>query len=291
MQVVVVMLACGLVAGLAGSALAWRWPVVAAPRISARHVLGEAERHPSFARLLWSRVGAERLTQFALGAAFLVAIVGGIAIGVVLWMIRSNEGLARYDLSAARWGASHAGTGSTDILRAVSQLGGTIGSIAIAVIVAVIASRRLRPRAVVAFLAVVMIGESVLVAVIKAAVDRTRPDIDRLTGFSGASFPSGHAATIAVTLAAAALLIGLGQTRRRRAILTGVAIGVSVSVAATRVLLGVHWLTDVFAGLLLGWTWFAIVSIGFGGRLVRFAEPIEAAEVVLAGAESGASDG
>jgi undecaprenyl-diphosphatase len=169
-------------------------------------------------------------------------------------------------------------------LRAVSQIGGTIGSIAIAFAVAltVIVRRSLRPRAVFGFLAVVMVGESVLVALIKAVVDRARPDIDRLTGFSGASFPSGHAATAAATLAAAALLLGSGQDRRRRAILGAVLAGVAVCVAVSRVLLGVHWLTDVVAGLVLGWTWFAISSIAFGGRLIRFAEPVEAAEQVLA---------
>lgn len=278
MQIAVAMLACGVVGALAGGALAWRWPGVPAPRISAHTVLHESQRHPSFARMLWSHVGAERLGGMALGAALLAAAAGGAVMGIVLWMIRTSDGLARYDLGAARWGAAHASEDSTEVLRAISQLGGTVGAITIAVTVAVISSRRLRLHSVVGFLATVMIGISVLVAVIKTIVDRARPDIDQLTGFSGASFPSGHAATIAAMSAAAGLLLGLGHDGRRRAIITGVAVGVSTSVAATRVLLGVHWLTDVVAGLVLGWTWFTIVSISFGGRLVRFAEPIEAAE-------------
>ena len=49
-------------------------------------------------------------------------------------------------------------------------------------------------------------------------------------------------------------------------------------VAGTRVLLGVHWLTDVLAGLAVGWAWFALWSIAFGGRLLDFGAPAELAD-------------
>ena len=65
------------------------------------------------------------------------------------------------------------------------------------------------------------------------------------------------------------------------ALLAGVAVFVAVAVATSRVLLGVHWVSDVIGGLALGWAWFAMCSIAFGGRLLRFGAPIEAAERVL----------
>ena len=66
--------------------------------------------------------------------------------------------------------------------------------------------------------------------------------------------------------------------------LAGLAAGIAVAVAASRVLLDVHWLTDVIAGLALGWAWFAVCAIAFGGRILRFGAAAETAARV---AESG----
>jgi membrane-associated phospholipid phosphatase len=270
-----------LCAGVIIAALALRWPVISAPRVDPRTIVDEAAEHPSVARMLWRRIDATRVSQFALGIVLVVLGSGAVLLGLLVWMIRANAGIARYDRSAARWGAAHATTTATNVMRDISLVGGTVGSIAIALVVAAIASRRLRARSVVAFLATVMVGQNILFNVIKFVVDRTRPNIDRLTGFSGSSFPSGHATTTAATLAACALLLGYGRGPIARAALTGIAGGIAVAVAESRVFLGVHWVTDVIAGLVLGWTWFAVVSIAFGGRLVRFAEPVEAAERVV----------
>ena len=46
-------------------------------------------------------------------------------------------------------------------------------------------------------------------------------------------------------------------------------------VAGSRVLLGVHWLSDVIAGLALGCAWFSICAIAFGGRLLEFGSTAE----------------
>jgi undecaprenyl-diphosphatase len=60
-------------------------------------------------------------------------------------------------------------------------------------------------------------------------------------------------------------------------VLAGLAVGIAVGVAASRVLLDVHWLSDVIAGLALGWGWFALCAIAFGGRILRFGVAAETA--------------
>ena len=114
----------------------------------------------------------------------------------------------------------------------------------------------------------------------KRIVERARPDISRLTGYAGTSFPSGHSTAASATLAAIALIATRRRSRNTRVAAASVAAGLAVVVAGTRVMLGVHWFTDVIAGLLLGWGWFALCSIAFGGRLLSFGLPVAAAEKV-----------
>jgi undecaprenyl-diphosphatase len=143
-----------------------------------------------------------------------------------------------------------------------------------AVVGAVDYSRR-RNVGVLLYLAAVGIGVVLLNNGLKLWVDRERPDIAQLVGHSGASFPSGHSAAAAACWAAIALVVTRHESRRIRVVGAGVAVLIAVAVAASRVLLGVHWLTDVVAGLVVGWAWFFLVSLAFGGRLVRLGEPAE----------------
>ena len=57
----------------------------------------------------------------------------------------------------------------------------------------------------------------------------------------------------------------------------GLAVGLAVAVAASRVMLAEHWLSDVVAGLALGWAWFSVCAIAFGGRLLSFGAGARAA--------------
>jgi len=48
-------------------------------------------------------------------------------------------------------------------------------------------------------------------------------------------------------------------------------------VACSRVMLDLHWTSDVVGGPALGWGWFAACAIAFGGWLLEFGAPVERA--------------
>src|SRR5262249_39242541 len=75
--------------------------------------------------------------------------------------------------------------------------------------------------------------------------------------------------------AAIALVVARKWPRPRRRAAAAVVLVITLAVASSRVLLGVHWLTDVIAGAIFGWTWFVLVTVLFGGRILRFGEPAE----------------
>ena len=130
------------------------------------------------------------------------------------------------------------------------------------------------------FIVAVVGGEEIVATVIKHVVDRARPAFNPAAATLGPSFPSGHSTTAAAFYAAAALLLGRRRRPRARALVTGIAVGLAVAVASSRVLLDVHWLTDVIGGLALGWAWFALCRVAFGGRLLRFGVVAEVAAQV-----------
>jgi undecaprenyl-diphosphatase len=87
---------------------------------------------------------------------------------------------------------------------------------------------------------------------LKVLVRRPRPVlVHPLAHAHGYSFPSGHALGSAALWAAVAFMATARGLPRGRA--SVIAVTVPVVVATTRVVLGVHYVTDVVAGLLLGW--------------------------------------
>jgi undecaprenyl-diphosphatase len=239
-----------------------------APEAVDHWLVERAARHRRLGRA--ATVAHHRVVGGVVVAAGL-ALVWAVAlfVGWTLDSIRWDSGIARWDDSVARWGAAHATAASTDVLTAVTHSGDIVVVLLVMAVVATFDLVRRRNGDVVLFLATVGVGVTIVHNTLKMLVDRERPPVLHLADASGSSFPSGHSATAAAGWAAIALVIARSSPRRVRPFLAAAATGVALAVAASRALLGVHWLTDVVAGLAIGWTWFLLVSLAFGGRLLR----------------------
>ena len=267
-----------------------------APAVEAAEKLGETvHAHPALRTLLHRRLDPESVTGLALSVALLFAAGAGTVLGLLAELVRTNSHLIGLDNGVAKWGRRHATPFSNHALNAVTELGFSYVIIALAVVVLLAESWRIRSRWIAPFVIAVIGGEEILTTVTKNIVDRTRPTFfNPAAGALGPSFPSGHSANAAAFYAAAALVLGRRRSRRVHALLAGLAIGIAVWVAESRVLLDVHWLTDVVGGLALGWAWFALCGIAFGGRLLRFGAAVEVAEQVAESVTppgTGAPDG
>jgi undecaprenyl-diphosphatase len=252
---------------------------------AAEHAAEELFR-ARLARFVRRRVDPEAATGLALTVALGLIIAAGLGFGLVSDMVASETGLSRFDASAARWGADHATPTSTWVLGVVTWLGATVTVVAVTVLLGSVEWVRRRRLAVLGFMVTVVLGQNLIANTVKVLVQRERPDVPHLAASSGFSYPSGHTAAAAASWAAVALVVGRGRPLRVKAALGAVAAVLTVVVAASRVLLGVHWLTDVVGGAALGFGWFVVCSVAFGGALLHFgapAERVEAEEARLAG--------
>lgn len=277
MTLTLIVLVCGLAAFLA----AYTWSSIrrtgpdpidpAVPEQAAGRML---RRYPTFHRFLQARLDRQSAGGFLLTASFVILFVVALILGFLLDSINGGSWLASADASVAKWGSEHGRSDTVEVLRAITQLGSTYAVIAVLAVTAVVDYVRRRNVEVFGFVLAVGGGELILANVLKVIVSRARPDVLHLVAVQGYSFPSGHATAAAATWSAVALVLGRDRSRKVRAVLAGAAALVAGSVAASRALLGVHWVTDVIGGLALGWGWFMLVAIVYGGRAQRMGDPV-----------------
>ncbi|MFC4950281.1 phosphatase PAP2 family protein [Pseudonocardia sp. GCM10023141] len=123
------------------------------------------------------------------------------------------------------------------------------------------------------FVVVTVGGSGLLNELVKLAVHRARPVlIDPIANETGTSFPSGHAQGAMVGYAVLLLVFLPVLHGAARPIAFTVAVLMVLAIGFSRVALGVHYVSDVLAGYVLGAAWVALMVASFntwrreGGR-------------------------
>lgn len=220
-----------------------------------------------------------RLTLFAL-ALLLVAVPF-----TFLTLQVMNEGaFVRFDRSAAEHlhGYAARSRALVSVLEAISFLGKPIWLWGMAGGAVLFLVRRRRYRLAL-FLAASGVGGGIVDTVLKLAVDRPRPELtDPVATAFGKSFPSGHA-MMSLVVYGGLLVVFLPVVHRRWRVPAAIAVGALVlAIGLSRLALGVHFVSDVLGGWVMGLAWLSLSVAAFSiwrqerGRLP--VEPLEGLE-------------
>jgi undecaprenyl-diphosphatase len=177
--------------------------------------------------------------------ALLVALLAG------LWLAMLLLGGPGSAADAALLRAAHH-PGLVPAARLLTRLGDLSLLLPLALAAAAWLALRRSPRAGFVLLVLVLSGR-MLVELQKAGFDRARPDpAGHLVAVQSMAFPSGHAAHSTIAWLGIALLAA-GPRRRLPFIL--LALLLAAATGLTRVVLAVHWPSDVIGGWAFGAAW------------------------------------
>ena len=144
---------------------------------------------------------------------------------------------------------------------------------ALGLVLVVVLARQRRDRLAV-WVGVTIGGSGLVSGGAKLLFGRDRPVLDTAVASApGLSFPSGHALGSIVGIGVLVLLVESRLSRPARLAAVVAAVLVVLTVGWSRVGLGVHFVSDVLAGWLLGGAWLAATTIAFAVRPRRSGAP------------------
>lgn len=159
------------------------------------------------------------------------------------------------------------------------------GSAAFLVPVAVVATLMLllaRRRFEAVLVGASLASATLIVYALKAVVDRARPALWESQWYWGSSFPSGHTLSTAAFSTAAALCVARIWPRAGNLAMSLAVLWTGL-VALSRLILGVHWPSDVLAAMCMGFFIPLLISVAFDLRRRKSDREDAAGEQVSAG--------
>ena len=210
-------------------------------------------------------------------APLVIVTVAAFLFAVLLLLVRLRWApLESADHSTATWlnGLVSTSSVAVSVVKAVTWLGsgGVLWTLTGAAAVVLAIRRRWRLAA---YLLVAGGGELVLDPVLKALVGRLRPVVAHPIAYgNGDSFPSGHALGSIVCYGALFLVFLPAVRGAWRRVLTVVIVTLIVAIGTSRLLLGVHYVSDVLGAWALGIAWLGITAFAFELSRQAAGEPV-----------------
>ena len=190
--------------------------------------------------------------RFALGATALT-----VAACLLLWLAMLLGGTSAFDhaILVALYAGERAAL--ADAARLVTMIGDWRAvSVAAAIAALVLVGRKQGVPALVLLIGII-VGRA-LTELQKFGLHRARPDTNpHLVEVHNLSFPSGHSANAMMTYVAIALLLAPAEQRRSW---VAAALIVAAFVGFSRVMLGVHWPSDILGGWAYGLVWALLLA-------------------------------
>ncbi len=210
--------------------------------------------------------------------AFAISMITSTLFAALAFAIETDGRLVAFDQHVTDAVHAQLGPAMLNMLAAITALGGSYELVIASTIVA-ITLLLLRQRLLAAGFTLSLLGNGLLIRIGKEYFQRVRPvhDLGPVIE-TGYSFPSGHAAGSLMFYGMIAYVLAVLVPPRWHRLILGVAIAMIALIGGSRVLLQVHFVSDVSAGyaLAIGWLALCVSAIEFL-RTSRLPKAIEAA--------------
>lgn len=198
--------------------------------------------------------------KLLVAAGFSTALFWAMSLGTI-----SHSGLAAWDSSISRFFVDH----QSEFVVSVAQWITSLGVVGVLLPTAFIAGAGIFLTTRSVALAIVPLVSvqvtAVMVSALKQHYGTVRPSTpDQIVQVLSPAFPSGHAANTVALVTSVALVVGvvLEKSRGGRRLVFFASAICGAVMGATRIVLNVHWLSDVVGGICLGFTVAAVCVAG-----------------------------
>ena len=201
---------------------------------------------------------------------FVVALIAGLSFQLIADEVFETPGIRSADAAAQAYVDAIHSPGMTSLVRGFTFFGNGTSVVAMSIAVCLFLFFRGSHRRLYAFSSIVS-GGGLLNVLLKHGFHRDRPETAPLIVAHGYSFPSGHAMGSMLFFGGLAYVVFFTAERHPVWRFLGIlgCLIATLLIGASRIYLGVHYLSDVVAGFVAGLFWIGICVSGTEGW-IRF---------------------